>query len=286
MSELLQADVYVAPAIPVATGNDDPAKSVWSPISCTLIQGPHSAVLADTPISVDQTIALAEWIEKTAPGKKLTYIFITHAHTDHFGGAPVLLQRFPGVKLVATRRVAEAIRDGELSEQRRALWNRLFPNGQLSKDQIVPEFLPETSNEFTIDGHILKAINVEHSDTHATSFLYVPDIRLVVGGDIVYGECYQYLADANTSEKRQQWIDALDTIAALDPAIVVPGHKRSTQVDGPYLIESTKKYIRVFEEELKKAKNASELEEVMKKRYPTRWNEWILERSCIASFNT
>jgi hypothetical protein len=34
----------------------------WSPISCTLIRGKNSAVLVDTPITIDQTTALADWI--------------------------------------------------------------------------------------------------------------------------------------------------------------------------------------------------------------------------------
>jgi hypothetical protein len=91
-------------------------------------------------------------------------------------------------------------------------------------------------------------------------------------------------ARQNTPEKRQQWIDALDAIAALDPAIVVAGHKRASQADGPYLIEATNKYIRDFEEEMTKAKDHVELETAMKKRYPTRWNEYILDRACKLPF--
>ncbi len=285
MADSLQVDVYVSPAIEAAFGDPDPALNVWSPISSTLIQGPKSAVIADTPINIEQSTALAEWIKKTAPGKVLTHIFVTHAHLDHFAGAPVLLEHFPGAKFVATQKVANAIATEEISASTIAFWSALFPNGQLAQ-QTAPEALPTPSNSFELDGHTLRAVDVEHSDTHATSYLHVPTLRLVVGGDIVYGDCHQFLRIANTAQKRQQWINALDEIAALDPTIVVPGHKRATQVDGPYLIEATKAYIRAFEEEISRSSDATELKAAMKKRYPTRWNEYILESGCVAAFQS
>jgi glyoxylase-like metal-dependent hydrolase (beta-lactamase superfamily II) len=283
MTETLQVDVYVAPAIPAVTGSTDPKKSVWSPISCTLIHGPNSAVIVDTPISVSETEKLAEWIEQTIPGKTLEYIFVTHAHGDHFLGAPVLLAKFPSAKFVASSKVAEGCKAQISPAVLDGLWSKVFPGNQLAPNQVAPTALP-SSGKFTIDGHELHAIDVEHADTHANSFLHVESLKLVVGGDIVYGDCYQYLAEANTKEKRHQWIAALDQIAALDPHIVVPGHKRATQVNGSYLIEATKKYIYDFEEELERAKDAVELEEAMTKRYPQRWNEYILMSSCQSSF--
>src|SRR6266498_1720860 len=70
MSGPLQVDVYVAPVIPAATGYQDSTKTSWSPICCTLIQGPKSAVLVDTPTTVDLAEQLADWVKKTAPGGK------------------------------------------------------------------------------------------------------------------------------------------------------------------------------------------------------------------------
>ncbi|EAW15307.1 MBL fold metallo-hydrolase [Aspergillus clavatus NRRL 1] len=281
MPSTLQVDVYVSPAIPAVTGSPDPAKQWWSPISSTLIQGPTSAVLVDTPISIAQTEDLAAWIKKTAPGKKLKYIYTTHAHGDHYLGNPIILKHFPDATCIATARVAEDIKNTITSST--PLWTTWFPNNQiLTEGQVVPESLPK-NGEFSIDGRKLLGIDVTYSDTHASSFLHVPDLDLVVAGDIVYGDCYQYLAEATTAEKRKDWLAALDQVVALKPSIVVPGHKRASQVDGPYLIDATRDYILTFQKELYRLRDADKLEQVIAKRYPRRWNMYLLELSCKSS---
>lgn len=68
------------------------------------------------------------------------------------------------------------------------------------------------------------------------------------------------------------------------PQIVVPGHKRASQIDGAYLTKSTKEYLRAFDEEIEKVESAEGLERRMKELYPSRWNDFILQRSCEASF--
>ncbi|KAE8374388.1 beta-lactamase-like protein [Aspergillus bertholletiae] len=281
MPVTLQVDVYVAPAIPIANGHPDPSKRSFSPISCTLIQGPTSAVLVDTPTTIELAETLAEWVKETAPGKKLQFIYTTHAHGDHFLGNPVLLRHFPEAQCVATSTVVKDIErqwSGSL-----AMWSKMFPDGQIAEGQTIPKSLP-THGEFTIDGRTFRGIDVAHSDTEASSFLYVPDLKLTVCGDIVYGDCHQFFGEANTREKRKQWLDALDEIAALEPDVVVPGHKRESQANGPYLIDATKEYILAFEEELSKAESAEALEKAMISRYPQRMNHFLLEWSCKSSF--
>jgi glyoxylase-like metal-dependent hydrolase (beta-lactamase superfamily II) len=284
MASPLQVDVFNAPGIPaVRYPSVKPSDTPWSPLSITLIHGPKSAVLVDTTFTVVETEKLADWIKKIIPNKTLEYIFITHGHGDHFLGAPVLLQHFPSAKLVATASVVEGCKLQLAPPWFDNVWVPSFPNGQIPPNQILPTALPD-SGTFELDGHKFHAVNVGHSDTHASSFLHVPSLQLVVGGDIVYGDCHQYLSEAKTPEKRAQWIQALDQIAALNPSIVVPGHKRATQIDGAYLIEATKKYIREFEREFAEAKGQQELEEAMIKLYPQRINRNALKSSCRAAF--
>jgi glyoxylase-like metal-dependent hydrolase (beta-lactamase superfamily II) len=277
MSNILQVDVYCAPVISAETPYTDPNKKLWSPICCTLIQGPTSAVLVDTPTTSELARGLSDWVKKTAAGKKLEYIYTTHAHGDHFLGNPIIVKDFPGVKCVTTAFVVDGVK-AALSEEGMGMWNTLFPN-QIPEDQLVPEALP-ANNEFQIDGHSFVGHNVEFSDTQNSSFLHVPDLGLVVSGDIVYGECNQHFGEANTTEKRKHWLNALNQIEALKPHIVVAGHKRPSQSDGPYLIEQTRDYIYAFEEEVKRWKDADKVEQAMKKRYPNRWNDFILAFSC------
>ena len=67
----LSWDVFLAPSIPAITSDLPPGEKQrpWPPISSTLISGERDAVLVDTPITVDQAHALANWV--VAKGKNL-----------------------------------------------------------------------------------------------------------------------------------------------------------------------------------------------------------------------
>ena len=78
----LSWDVFLAPGVPAITSDLPPGEKErpWPPISSTLISGDRDAVLVDTPITVEQARALANWI--VASGKNLTTIYATHGHGE------------------------------------------------------------------------------------------------------------------------------------------------------------------------------------------------------------
>src|SRR5260370_2191282 len=106
----LKWDVFLAPSIPAITSDLPPGEKQrpWPPISSTLVSGKRDAVLVDTPITVEQARALANWV--AARGKNLTTIHATHGHGDHFFGASTILERFPGARFVARPELVEIMR--------------------------------------------------------------------------------------------------------------------------------------------------------------------------------
>ena len=91
----LSVDVYVAPMRPFAGApaqaqGDEP---MWSPMSSTLIAGAEEAILVDTLVTVGQVDELAEWIGRI--GKRITGVYITRGHSDHWIGLARLQEHFP-----------------------------------------------------------------------------------------------------------------------------------------------------------------------------------------------
>src|SRR5260370_35305793 len=91
-------DVFLAASIPAITSDLPPGEKQrpWPPISSTLISGERDAVLADTPITVEQARALANWV--AASGKKLTTIYATHGPGHHFVDTSAALRGFRGAR--------------------------------------------------------------------------------------------------------------------------------------------------------------------------------------------
>jgi glyoxylase-like metal-dependent hydrolase (beta-lactamase superfamily II) len=215
--------------------NGDPLR--WSPLSTTLIYGETDAVLVDPPFLTVDIEQVGDWIERS--GKRLTAIYATHGHGDHWFGTGELVKRFPGVRVYATPGTIELMHQ-QAGPGREQLWDKIFP-GQIPATPVLAELMP--ADGILLEGNVLQAVEVGHSDTDASTVLHVPSIGLVVAGDVAYNGVHQYIVEGRDGGF-QAWIDALDQVAQLEPASVVAGHKNAELADDPIVLEQTKQYLR------------------------------------------
>jgi glyoxylase-like metal-dependent hydrolase (beta-lactamase superfamily II) len=275
----LTYEVFVAPILAIAGGSNPPgqSRSTWSPISATLISGRHDAVLVDPLMTVEQGMAVADWVSTT--GKNLTTVYVTHGHGDHWFGLGAVRERFPGVRAVATPAVIESMRTGSSHQALQTFWLPRFP-GQIPEDNPVAD--PLDGPSFELEGHQLVAVDVGHTDTDHTTVLHVPDLGLVVAGDAAYNGVHQYLAESD-AQGRKDWLAALDIVEALDPRAVIAGHKRYGNDDSPRIIDETRQYIRDFDRLDQETSTAEELYWQMLAIHPHRVNPGALWLSAQAA---
>jgi glyoxylase-like metal-dependent hydrolase (beta-lactamase superfamily II) len=271
--------VFVTPAVPTVSDDLPPGETVrmWSPTSSILIYGERDAILVDTLATTAQATALADWVEQS--GKNLKTIYATHGHGDHFFGNGILLERFPGASAVATPNVIEIMRKQISPQAMAGLWNKRFP-GLIPENIVLPEELK--GDTLHLEGQELVVVDVGHTDTDDSTCLYVPSVGVVVAGDLAYNDVHQYFAESLTHQKRMEWVAALDKVEALRPKVVIAGHKRETNSDGPNVIEETRQYIRDFDGLVDKTSTTLELYDAMLSLYPHRLNRGALWGSARA----
>jgi glyoxylase-like metal-dependent hydrolase (beta-lactamase superfamily II) len=258
----LRYAVFVAPESPFTAPpprvGDPPA---WDPKTSTLVFGARDAVLVDALATVREATALAEWV--ALHDRRLTTIYITHGHGDHWLGLSVLLDRFPEARAVATTGTVTQMRTGEPEHRLRAL----FP-GQIAETIALAE--PLEGEHFELEGFPLQVIQTGHTDTVDTTSLYVQDLGLIVSGDVAYNHCHMYVG-ATTAPIRAEWIAALDRLAALNPTAVVTGHKDPTRGNPPSVLAESRGYLEYYGQLREAALPDRELFDAMVNRYP----DWV-----------
>ncbi len=237
----LTIEVYTTPGRPFASAATPEGPGdlpTWSPSSATLIYGDHDAILVDTLITYDQVDALADWIE--ALGRRPSRIYITHGHGDHWLGLARLIQRFPGATGLATAEVLAQAADPAMA----GYWEALFP-GEIpgAGEKVLPQLL--TAGTLDLEGNELRVIRIGQADTAQSTVLHVPSLAAVVTGDLAYNGVHMMTAETGEPE-RAQWIANLDTVAALEPAVVVAGHKKVSNGNDPKIIAESQQYLRDF----------------------------------------
>lgn len=279
MSSKLSYRTFISAPIPVVGAglvpNGDPR--TFSPMTTTLIAGTEGAVLVDPPLTIAQADAVGDWIAASA--KRLRAIYVTHGHADHWFGAATLLERFPGTVVYATPGTIGEMRRHASAAFRAALWDKQFP-GQLPDTRNVEPVVP-TNGRLELDGEVLIAVEVGHTDTEATTALHVPSIDLLVAGDVVYNNVHQYLREAD-GDGIDEWLSALDAVEALRPRHVVCGHKDASRGDDPGTIGETRDYLLEAQKRLAQQPTDLEFFDAMMEAYPTRLNPGALWSSAVA----
>jgi glyoxylase-like metal-dependent hydrolase (beta-lactamase superfamily II) len=261
---VLNYDVFVAPekpfVAPPPTVGDAPA---WDPTTSTLIFGARDAVLVDPLMTVPEAGALADWV--ALHDRNLTTIYITHGHGDHYLGLPVVLDRFPDARPVAAPRTVRHMHQD--TQPMDNLLRARFP-GQIADTIPLPE--PLDSPEIQLEGSAIQIIETGHTDTVDTTSVHVPDLGLIVSGDVAYNHCHMYVGDT-TADGRADWIAALDQLAALDPDAVVTGHKDPTQGNPPSVLAESRGYLEYYGQLREANLPQQELFDAMVRRYP----DWV-----------
>ncbi|MBM0275050.1 MBL fold metallo-hydrolase [Micromonospora tarensis] len=243
-----------------------PEDLLWVTNTATLLIGEQDAVLVDTFLTVEQNQQLIDWVRSF--GRRLTAVYVTHGHGDHLFGLSQLAEAFPGVRAVATEATTAAARVQTGTEMVSTFWQPLFP-GQIPDHLTLPEPLDEDHLE--LEGQRLEIIETGFTDTAASTVVWAPDPRVIVGGDVVYNDTHPFLAES-TAPTRREWAATLDRLVELEPAAVVAGHKNPDRPDDPRILAETAAYLREFDMLDARTTTAEELYREMLHRHPRRVN--------------
>jgi glyoxylase-like metal-dependent hydrolase (beta-lactamase superfamily II) len=269
----VRALVFTSPAHDLVA-----ARGTFSPTTSTLLVGQSESVLVDAQYIDPDIAALGDLIEST--GTKLTTIYVTHAHADHYLGIGALLERFPGARPLATPEVVDAIK--ATLDVQAGQWSAMFGDAAV-KPTVLPE--PMAGDAIDLEGAELRAIEVGQGDIWPSTVLHVPAIDTVVAGDVIYNQIHAMLGLSGPDEW-QNWIASVNQVERLRPATIVAGHKKPEASDQAVaeMMDGTRSYISDFAEAAQSAKDADELVAMMLAKYETLGNPWTLKFSARAWF--
>ena len=253
----LGAAAQSAPPLTVQVYNADGASFH---VNAVLVAGQRDAVLLDTGFTRADALRIAAMVLDSK--KTLKTVYISQADPDYYFGIEVIKQYFPDAQVVTTAPTLKKI-EATLSNKLQVWGPRMGANAP--KNVPLPEVL--AGNTITLEGQTLEIRGLNDRLPHR-SFVWIPSIKTIAGGVNVYAGLHLWTADAQSVQERADWATKLGTMAALQPAVVVPGHSLPGQSHDASQLAWSQAYLARYEQELPKAANSGALIEAMKKAYP------------------
>lgn len=186
------------------------------PSNGLVVVGAEGVLLVDTPWTPEQTVALAQWIERSF-GRPVSDVVITHAHQDRTGGIAALP---PEARLHA----------------REATVRSSTGLGRPFEAALLPD-----AASLQLAGGRVETFFPGAGHTEDNIVVWLPGRRLLFGGCFVKGAEADHLgnvADADVAS----WGPAVQRVMERypDAGVVVPGHGA---VAGPELLRHTARLI-------------------------------------------
>jgi glyoxylase-like metal-dependent hydrolase (beta-lactamase superfamily II) len=237
-------------------------------VNSTMVIGEKDMLVIDPQFSLSEAHKLAAAILESK--KRLTTIYSTHAHPDHLFGLAVLKQAFPDAKIVALPATVAAAKTGWPARQ--TFWLPTYGTNIPGPEPVLPEEL--AAPVLTLEGEQFPITGgVQGADGPGNSFVYIPSLKAVITGDIVFDQVY---FGVPRDAARENWIKTANQIAALNPSIVIPGHEGPAATHDMRAIEWMKKYMADWDANVTKSKTAAEMRTNVLRQYPLLGMEFTL----------
>ena len=258
-------------SVKVFTSPDD---QFWA--NSIIVEGVHEVMLVDAQLTKTSAEKVLQEINGTK--KPLSLIYITHEHADHFLGLEVFKEAYPGARIIANSAVVDRI--NQVYQEKIDKWKKILGSGATSHVVPISNFDADFIN---FDNSKIQVFKHIRGDTDENTMLWIPGQRILIAGDVVFNNMHVYTAETD-SKAREKWLNSLETIRELNPAVVIPGHSKvGAPLDANTAVDFTERYLLVFEEELKKARDPDSLINVMKERFPSAELLLALERGAKAN---
>jgi cyclase len=184
-------------------------------VNSTVIIGDQGVILVDSGGTDEVGKHLAKAIAKITP-KPVTHIINTHHHGDHVLGNVA----FKGAEIISSAQCKALVEKTgmEWVQIMENLVGRKFPNTRPVPAMLT--FKEESSNRRSIQGVNMVFWVPRGSHTPGDMMVYLPDDRVLIGGDILVNTTTPVMRDANV----RNWIEALAKAREFDATTIVPGH--------------------------------------------------------------
>lgn len=214
----------------------------------------NEALLVDAPMFKPDALSLIDTIKKI--GVKLTTLFITHAHPDHYIGVSEIKAAFPEVHVVAQQEVAH-----EIAVNGRAIYDKI--QKQFGENMPAPLIIPDSINTSTIRvGRTkLQILTFRDSEIDITTALWNKRQKQLFTADLVFNKVHLYMS----SKRQNNWITQLNELEKLGAVNVFTGHGGEANAEA---IVQSRKYIEFFQKTLEETKDEQEITNRINAAFP------------------
>jgi len=193
-------------------------------------------------------------------GRRLTTVVISAADPDFYFGAEVIADAFPEARFLATPEVAALM--AKKYEGKLAAWAALGANlpTRLVEAEPLTGALEFAGHTFDVKGG--------PAALPERIYLYQQDDRAILGGVLVFADEHVWVADTPSDEQLDAWDAVLAEMQALEPVLVVPGHRQPTAAADASALAYTREYLAGFRRIVSEAADAATATEALVAAYP------------------
>ncbi|MBM7662089.1 glyoxylase-like metal-dependent hydrolase (beta-lactamase superfamily II) [Bacillus mesophilus] len=269
--------------------------------------------LGDTTLVVDTftTIKAAEDLLKAATyltGKAVSYVVNTHWHSDHTTGNQVFTPTAHIISTSITREIMETFGKDrwtqqlsnpepivrgidEMEEKLKQETNGKFKKElqwEIASEREYMNALPQLvytlptftfNHQLSIHGsdRIVKLISYGGGHTQSDTFVYLPEDKIVITGDLVLSKHHPVMIHASPVE----WLNILEQIEILDIETIIPGHGEICSIKE---LHEVRGYLKEIVQLVKNSiQNKENIDDIL---IPKMYQDWYFTNYFRANLNT